>query len=106
MLVSANCTDKLPPLDIAIYKPLKDKLKKQVHTWCLEAIQKQLKTDVPVHNVIVYVKAALIKAKSDSWFTASWQSLQGQPERVINGFRRSGVLHAVAGLELSKLSVQ
>lgn len=104
MLVPANCTDQLQPLDIAVNKPLKDVLKKQFHTWYAEEIQKQLKTDVPVHNVTVVVRAAVIKAKSAGWFIASWQSLQSRLEIVSTAFRRSGILHAVAGIELHTVS--
>ena len=64
MLVPANCTDKLQPLDVAVNKPLKDELMKRFHTWYAEEIQMQLKADMPVHNVTVDVRAAVIKAKS------------------------------------------
>ena len=56
---------------------------------------------MPVHNATVDVRAAVIRAKSAGWLIASWQSLQGQPVIVINGFRRSGILHAIVGLQLS-----
>ena len=51
---------------------------------------------VPVHEVKVDVSAAVIKTKSVSWFTSAWESIQARPEIVINGFKKTGILDAVA----------
>ena len=41
------------------------------------------------------VSAAVIKAKNVSWFISALESLQGGPEIIINGFKKTGILDAV-----------
>lgn len=90
--VQANCTDRLQPLDISINK---DDVKKSFHSWYANEVQKQLQS-APVHEVKVDLSAAVIKTKSVSWFISDWESLQGHPEIVINGFKKTGIAVTVA----------
>ena len=92
--VPANYTNRLQPLDVSVNKPIKDDLKMNFHSWYANEVQKQLQS-VPVHEVKVDVSAAVIKTKSISWFISAWESLQGCPEIVINGFKKTGILDAV-----------
>lgn len=39
IIVPPNCTDKLQPLDVAINKPLKDKIKAKFQTWYAQQIK-------------------------------------------------------------------
>ena len=69
-------------------------MKKSFHSWYANEVQKQLKS-VPVHEVKVDVSGAVFKTKSISWFISAWESLQGRPEIIINGFKKTGILDAV-----------
>ena len=42
VIISANCTDRLQPLDVSVNKPAEEFLHKQFHTWYAEQICKQL----------------------------------------------------------------
>ena len=93
--VPAHCTDKPQPLDVSVNKPIKDHLKKSFQSWYSEEVQKELRS-VPVREVKVDVSSAVIKTKSVSWFTSAWESIQARPEIVINGFKNTVILDAVA----------
>lgn len=95
VIVPANCTDKLQPIDVSINKPLKDELKRGFHSWYAKQMQQQLKS-VPLMNVKVDVSAGIIKNNSMNWFIHAWHSLQAQPSIIINGFKKSGIFEAVA----------
>ena len=77
-----------------VNKSIKDDLKKSFHSWYANEVQEQLKS-APVHEVKVDVSAAVIKTKNVGWFISAWESLQGHPEIVINGFKKIGILDAV-----------
>lgn len=95
VIVPANCTDKLQPIDVSVNKPLKDELKKGFHSWYAKQLQEQLKS-VPLMNVKVDVNAAIIKSNSLNWFIHAWQSIQAQPSIIINGFKKTGIYDAIA----------
>ena len=50
VVVPANCTDRLQPLDLSVNKPVKEFLRKQFHTWYAQQICQQLKngSQVPI----------------------------------------------------------
>ena len=95
VLVPANCTDKLQPMDVSINKPLKAEMKKRFQGWYADEVQKRLK-DGPVDQVKVDLTVAVIKDKCTNWIISSWQALQ---EHVaINGFRKAGILDAITSV--------
>ena len=64
MLVPANCTDKLQPMDVSVNKPVNDHIKQCSHSWYAQEVQSQLQSSVPVHEVKVDVRVSIVKAKS------------------------------------------
>ncbi len=46
ILVSANCTDKLQPLDLSVIKPAKEQMRHQFQEWYGEMICTQLDNEV------------------------------------------------------------
>ena len=57
VLVQANCTNKLQPMDVSSNKPLKDEMKR-FQVWYADEVQKQLE-DVSVDQVKVDLTAAV-----------------------------------------------
>ena len=51
VVVPANCTDKLQPIDLAINKTLKDAIKKWFKIWYAQDMQRQLDSGVPVNSI-------------------------------------------------------
>lgn len=94
-IVPANCTDKLQPLDVAVNKPLKDKIKAKFQTWYAQQVQNQLKS-VELKQVKIDVSATVVKSPSASWVIAAWQSIESRPELAINGFQQAGIKAAIS----------
>ena len=64
VIVPANCTDKLQPIDLSINKPVKDGMKACFQLWYASEIQKQLKKNAVLQEVKVDLSAPAIKAQS------------------------------------------
>ena len=95
VMVPADCTNKLQPLDVSMNKPMKDEMKKRFQGWYAGEVQKQIMEGVAVDGVRVDMAAAVIKTKSANWMISSWQVLAERPEIAIDGFRKAGILDAV-----------
>ena len=89
LLIPANCTDKLQPMDISINKPIKDRVKESFQLWYAAEVQSQLKA-VPINQVKVELKTAVLKAKTVTWLASAWHSMT--PAMAINGFKKAGIL--------------
>lgn len=90
VLIPANCTDKLQPLDIAINNPLKDELKQRFQSWYAEEVRKQLE-EVSISRCWTYCD----NNPSANWIVSAWQSIQHRPQLAINGFKEAGVLDII-----------
>ena len=92
--IPANCTGKLQPLDIAINKPMKDRLRANFQSWYAKEVSKQLKT-TSVKNVKVDVNLGVVKIPSAKWIIEAWREVETRPQMVVNGFRKAGILDAI-----------
>ena len=92
--IPANCTDKLQPLDIAINKPMKDRLRANFQSWYAKEVSKQLKTS-SVKEVKVDVNLGVVKIPSAKWIMEAWKEMETKPQMVVNGFRKAGILDAI-----------
>lgn len=95
VLVPANCTNKLQPMDVSVNKPVKDHIKQYFHSWYTQEVQSQLQSSFPVHEVKVDIRASIVKAKSINWFISAWESIKTRPDIVINGFKKAGIFDAI-----------
>ena len=66
VVVPANCTDRLQPLDVSVNKPVKEFLCKQFHGWYAEQICKQLHTKES-QFVPVDLKLSTMKPLGAQW---------------------------------------
>ena len=99
VVVPANCTDKLQPMDLAINKPLKDAMKRKFQTWLSKEMQQQLSSNISVNNVKIDFRMSIIKPKSASWLMSSVEEIRSRPLLAINGFRHAGITNAVQSLK-------
>ena len=51
VVVPADCTDKLQPMDLAINKPLKDAMKRKFQTWYAKEMLRQLSSNISLKTV-------------------------------------------------------
>ena len=94
LIVPANCTDKLQPIDLSINKPIKHQMRTRFQSWYADEIQRQLK-EMPIDKVRIDLTAPVVKSNCARWLIAVVQNLQERPVVAINGFKESGILAAV-----------
>lgn len=100
VIVPANCTDKLQPIDLSINKPIKDGLRSSFQSWYANEIQKQIKDDPQLQHVKVDLSAPAVKTSSTKWLISLWESIiKGKPEMAINGFKKAGIYDAVTSVQ-------
>ena len=85
VMVPANCTDRLQPLDVSVNKPAKSFLRKQFHRWYAKQICQQLqeKTDVTP----VDLRLSVVKPLGAQWMIELYVYLKSKPKIIQNGFR-------------------
>ena len=86
LIVLANCTDKLQPIDVSINKPIKHQMRTRFQSWYADAVQRQLK-EMPIDKVKVDLTAPVVKTNCARWLIAAVQNLQERPVVAINGFK-------------------
>lgn len=99
-LLPPNTTDVLQPLDIAVNKPVKDFLRKKFELWYANQVAKQLEgvTDIQSANIQpVDMSFVAMKVWSAKWLVEMAEYLANNPEFMINGFKRAGILAALDG---------
>ena len=96
MNVPANCTDKLQPLDLSVNKPLKDVMKKRFQAWYAKEVEKKLVGGTYIKFVTIDTCTSIVKPKSANWLIEALDSLSKEPDIVLNGFRKAGIVDALA----------
>jgi hypothetical protein len=89
VIVPANCTDRLQPLDISVNKAAKEFLRRQFHDWYSSKISSQLKAGSSVD-----LRMAVVKPLSAKWMIALYDYLKSKPDIIKNGFRHAGITAA------------
>ncbi len=92
VIVPANCTDRLQPLDISVNKAAKEFLRRQFHDWYSSKISSQLKAGSSVEPVDL--RMAVVKPLSAKWMIALYDYLKSKPDIIKNGFRHAGITAA------------
>ena len=89
VMVPANCTDRLQPLDVSVKKPAKSFLRQQFHGWYAKQICQQLleKTDVTP----VDLRLSVVKPLGAQWMIVLYDYLKSKPDIIQNGFRAVGI---------------
>ena len=91
MLVPANCTDRLQPLDLSANKPTKDFMKRKFQEWYANIILQQLEDGVeePVDMRLTVMKPLVSNCK---WAIEMCDFLSSRPDILINGFRAAEII--------------
>ena len=89
VMVPANTTDRLQPLDVSVNKPAKEFLRKQFHEWYANKICKQLQDNTPVTPVDL--KLSVMKPLGAQWMIKLYDYFKSKPEIIENGFKRVGI---------------
>ena len=90
VLVPANCTDRLQPLDLSINKPAKEFLRGKFQEWYASQISDQLDDDTQPQEVDM--RLSVMKPLGARWLVALYDFICANPTFIVNGFSAAGIL--------------
>ena len=97
-LIPANTTDLLQPMDLAVNKPAKDFLKRKFEEWYSGEVTKQLNGVIDIQSTEIQpvdLSFCAMKLLPSKWLVEMAEYLLDNPQFVVNGFRRAGILAAL-----------
>lgn len=89
ILIPANCTDRLQPLDLSVNKSVKDFLKVAFQEWYAELVSSQFQKG---QVELIDLRMSIVKPLGAKWMVNLYDYLQSKPEIVHNGFRAAGII--------------
>ena len=89
VLVPANCTDRLQPLDISVNKPAKSFLRSKLQDWYADKVCQQL---INQEESTVDLRLSVVKPLAAKWMIQFFDYIKTKPEIVINGFSGAGIV--------------
>ena len=90
LLVPANCTDRLQPLDISVNKAVKEFLRNEFQGWYAEQVKIQLQHGCSTPDV--NLSLSIVKPLGVTWLKNTFDYLKMNPQIATNGFRKAGLL--------------
>ena len=93
VLIPANCTDKLQPLDLSVNKASKDFLRSKFQNWYAQEICSQLKGEA--ERKVVDLRLSVVKPLGARWMTSLYDYLKAKPDIVRNGFKEAGIVNCL-----------
>ena len=90
VMVPANCTDRLQPMDISVNKPAKNFLRQQFQEWYAKKICQQLHHDEGI--VPVDLRLSIVKPLGAQWMIKLFDYFKARPDIIRNGFEGAGIV--------------
>jgi len=91
LIVPANCTDRLQPLDVSVNKTAKEFLRRQFQNWYADKISDQLKRGEGVSVQPVDLSLAVVKPLGARWMMRFFDYMKQNPSIIKNGFIKAGI---------------
>uniref|UniRef100_A0A1X7TQY0 DDE-1 domain-containing protein n=1 Tax=Amphimedon queenslandica TaxID=400682 RepID=A0A1X7TQY0_AMPQE len=91
VVVPANYTDRLQPLDVSVNRPAKEFLHSKFGEWYAEKVAMQMKdagSMTPIN-----LKLSEMKPIGARWMMELYDYFKAKPEIIINGFKAAGILN-------------
>ena len=85
ILIPANCTDRLQPLDISVNKAVKDFLRSKFLEWFAKLLKCQLSGETAKAPVDLWL--SVVKPEGAKWMIAMYNYLKSKPKIISNGFK-------------------
>ena len=104
VLVPANCTDRLQPLDLSVNRSAKAFLQSQFQNWYASELKKQIDTVCDIDDLEpIDLTTAKMKCISAQWITKLYEYLCKNPEIIVNGFLAAGISQALDASESDEI---
>ena len=96
VLVPANCTDRLQPLDATVNKAAKDFLRRKFQEWYSERVLEQLDQGIDAKDLQpVDLRLSTVKPFGAEWIMSVFRYFSSNPDIIKNGFRHVGISEAL-----------
>ena len=97
LIVPANCTDRLQPLDISVNKAAKEFLRRQFQDWyatkiCSQVHQREMQDSSTIQPVDLSL--AVVKPLGARWMIKLFDYMKQNPNIIRNGFNKAGIISA------------
>jgi len=92
VLIPANHTGELQPMDISVNKVIKSFICNRFSEWYAEQVTEQFYND---DYEPVDLSAARMKCLGAQWMLQVYEHLANKPQIIVNGFRHAGVYSAL-----------
>ena len=93
VLMPANCTDRLQPMDLSVNKAAKDFLRSQFTDWYAHEVCSNLEEE---DSSIVDLKLSRIKPLHAQWMVTLYNHIKSNPDIIKNGFKKTGILDSLS----------
>ena len=94
VIVLANCTDRLQPLDVSLNRAAKQFLRKKFENWYADNIVAQKNTRKELEPVDR--RLAIVKPIAAKWMISLYDYLVAHPHIIRNGFKHVGITDFLA----------
>ena len=88
IIIPANCTDRLQPMDLAVNKALKDFLQSQFQKWYAEEVCSQLDEG---SVQLIDLRLSTMKPLGARWMVSGFDYIKSNPDIIKNGFSSAGI---------------
>lgn len=90
VVVPANCTDRLQPMDLSVNKCAKELMRSQFRDWYATQVNQQLEEEKDITPVSLAMST--IKPLGARWLVSLYDYLKSNPAIIENGFKAAGIL--------------
>lgn len=94
VLIPANCTDQLQPMDLSVNRAAKSFLEREFQDWYSKAIMKQME-DGSHEPLPVNLSSVSMKHAGAQWLVKLYEHISNSPHLVVNGFLAAGISQAI-----------
>ena len=93
VLIPANCTNKLQPLDLSVNKAAKDFLRSKFQNWYAQQICSQIQGQAERRPVDL--RLSVVKPLGANWMVSLYDYLKAKLDIVCNGFKEAGIVNCL-----------
>ena len=99
IMIPAETTDRLQPLDVSTNKAAKDFLRERFQQWYAQEVEKHLQAGTATEALQINMGMTVMKEVGSKWLTALYDKLRIETSIVMSGFRNVGIVEAVKARE-------
>ena len=93
VIVPANCTDRLQPLDVSVNKAAKEFLRRKFQQWYSDQVYTQIKNGTSEKAAVnVDLKLSIIKPLGAQWLIDLYDYFKSNTDIIQNGFKGAGII--------------